>query len=53
MPLPHCPMTLEADEQRNHETAPITHWDSDVLQQEGANRLRDVVNKVMEVSDQV
>ncbi|KAF8817633.1 hypothetical protein BYT27DRAFT_7074162, partial [Phlegmacium glaucopus] len=29
--------------------APITRWDCDVLQQEGANRLRDVVNKVKEM----
>ncbi|KAF8805665.1 hypothetical protein BYT27DRAFT_7142298 [Phlegmacium glaucopus] len=33
--------------------APITRWDCDVLKQEGANRLRDVVNKVKEMSAQV
>ena len=32
------------------DVAPITRWDYDVLQQEGANRLRDVVNKVKEMS---
>jgi len=35
------------------DVAPITRWDCDVLQQEGANRLRDVVNKVKEMSAQV
>ncbi|KAI9461965.1 hypothetical protein BJY52DRAFT_168413 [Lactarius psammicola] len=35
------------------DVAPITRWDCDVLQPEGANRLRDVVNKVKEMSAQV
>lgn len=33
--------------------APITRWDSDVLQQEGASRLRDVVRKVKGMSAHV
>ena len=31
--------------------APITHWDC--VEQEGANRLRDVINKVKEMSAQI
>jgi hypothetical protein len=33
--------------------APITRWDCDVLQQEGANHLRKVVNQAKEMSAQV
>jgi hypothetical protein len=32
---------------------PITRWDCDVLQQDGADRLRDVVNRVKAMSAQV
>ena len=35
------------------DVAPITRWDCDVLQQEGANRLRKVVNQVKEMCAQV
>ena len=35
------------------EVAPITRWDCDVLHQEGANRLRQVVNQVKEMSARV
>lgn len=31
------------------DVAPITRWDYDVLQQEGANRLKDVVSKIKEL----
>ena len=35
------------------DVAPITRWDCDVLQQEGANRLRKVVNQVKEMCARV
>jgi hypothetical protein len=35
------------------DVAPMTRWDCDVLQHEGANRLKDVVNKVKEMCAQV
>ena len=35
------------------DVAPITRWDCDVLHHEGANRLRNVVNQVKEMSAQV
>jgi len=35
------------------DVAPVTRWDCDVLQKEGANRLRDVVRKVKEMCAQV
>ncbi|KIL56941.1 hypothetical protein M378DRAFT_423730 [Amanita muscaria Koide BX008] len=35
------------------DVAPITRWDCDVLQQEGANRLRKVVNQVKEMCAKV
>ena len=32
------------------DVAPITHWNYDILQPEGANRLREVINHVKEMS---
>jgi hypothetical protein len=46
-------LTLRSHPSILADVAPITRWDCDVLQKEGANRLRDVINKVKEMSAQV
>ena len=42
LPRPHPSLTADV--------APVTRWNFDILQPEGANRLREVVNHVKEMS---